>query len=181
MPNRLKELRKKQKKTLDDIELETGIKRATYSRYENEQSEPKLATWQKLADYFGERIDYVMGTSNIPKSLVDEGIKALDLRSEGRQRISQIILQTVLPDYKNDLIDEDLKDVDPDSYESPKRYLEELFIMVTMLSSVVYAAGALGDEKADENIDVIFEKLSDALTDINERDVYNDVTPESLI
>lgn len=61
--NRLKELREKQ----DDIELKTGIKRATFSRYENGKSEPNIATLIKLADYFDISVDYLIGhkkTSN---------------------------------------------------------------------------------------------------------------------
>ena len=46
MPNRLKELRKKNHYTLDDIERLTGINRGTYSNYENEHTEPKFVTWQ---------------------------------------------------------------------------------------------------------------------------------------
>lgn len=40
--NRLKELREKQGLTLDDIQLKTGIKRATFSRYENEKVSQNL-------------------------------------------------------------------------------------------------------------------------------------------
>lgn len=58
---RLKELREKQGLTLDDIEEQTGIKRATFSRYENGKSEPKIATWKKLADYFDVSVDYLIG------------------------------------------------------------------------------------------------------------------------
>ena len=58
---RLKELREKQGLTLDDIQLKTGIKRATFSRYENEKSEPNIATLIKLADYFDVSVDYLIG------------------------------------------------------------------------------------------------------------------------
>ncbi|WP_258567334.1 helix-turn-helix domain-containing protein [Lactobacillus panisapium] len=40
--NRLKELRNQSKLTLDDIEAGTGIKRGTYSNYENNKTYPKL-------------------------------------------------------------------------------------------------------------------------------------------
>lgn len=60
-PNRLKELRIKRKLTLDDIEEKTGIKRGTYSNYENGKTEPKLEAWQKLADYYGVSVPYIQG------------------------------------------------------------------------------------------------------------------------
>lgn len=59
--NRLKELRNQRKLTLDDIEAKTGIKRGTYSNYENGKTEPKLEVWQKLADYFGTSVSYIRG------------------------------------------------------------------------------------------------------------------------
>lgn len=59
--NRLKELRNQKGLTLDDIEAQTGIKRGTYSNYENSKTEPKLAAWQKLADFFNVSVPYLQG------------------------------------------------------------------------------------------------------------------------
>ena len=61
MKNRLKQLREINKYTLDDIEKNTGIKRGTYNNYENGKTEPKLETWQKLADYFRVSVPNLMG------------------------------------------------------------------------------------------------------------------------
>ena len=60
-PNRLKELRIKKKLTLDDIEAKTGIKRGTYSNYENGNTEPKLEVWQELARFFKVSVPYLQG------------------------------------------------------------------------------------------------------------------------
>lgn len=59
--NRLKELRNQRKLTLDDIEEKTGIRRGTYSNYENGKTEPKMETWKKLADYYGVTVPYIQG------------------------------------------------------------------------------------------------------------------------
>ena len=64
--NRLKELRNQRKLTLDDIEEKTGIKRGTYSNYENGKTEPKLEVWQKLADFFNVSVPYLQNF-NDPK------------------------------------------------------------------------------------------------------------------
>ena len=61
MKNRIKELRTKHNYTLDDMEEKTGIKRGTYSNYENGKTEPKLETWQKLANYFRVSVPNLMG------------------------------------------------------------------------------------------------------------------------
>lgn len=59
--NRLKEVRKSKKLTLDDIAQQTGINRGTYNNYENGKTEPKLKTWQKLADFFNVSVAYLQG------------------------------------------------------------------------------------------------------------------------
>lgn len=67
--NRLKELRKSKHLTLDDIAEETNIKRGTFSNWENGKTEPKLESWQKLADYFGVSVPYLQGVSNVNDAL----------------------------------------------------------------------------------------------------------------
>ena len=59
--NRLNELRKNKGLTLKDIQKQTGIKRSTYSDYENEKTEPNIKTLIALADYFNVSIDYLVG------------------------------------------------------------------------------------------------------------------------
>lgn len=59
--NRLKELRLERGLILKDMELGTDIKRSTYSDYENGKSEPKLATWELLANYFNVSPQYLVG------------------------------------------------------------------------------------------------------------------------
>ena len=62
--NRLKKLRKENGMTLDKLSEGTGISRATLNRYENGDSEPKQATWQQLADFFGVTLSYMLGLSD---------------------------------------------------------------------------------------------------------------------
>lgn len=63
--NRIKELRKEKGLTLDEVSTALDINRSTLNRYENENSEPKLETWKKLADYFGVEVGYLQGVSDI--------------------------------------------------------------------------------------------------------------------
>ena len=59
--NRLRELRKSKKYTLDDIEKQTGINRGTYNNYESGKTSPKPKTWQALANFFNVPVDYLKG------------------------------------------------------------------------------------------------------------------------
>lgn len=72
MNSKLKKLRKEKNITLFDIEKETGIKRSTYSDYENGIVKTgKLKTWKKLADYFGVSVAELMGVDDYMKGFVD--------------------------------------------------------------------------------------------------------------
>ncbi|MGR8837782.1 helix-turn-helix transcriptional regulator [Leuconostoc falkenbergense] len=61
MPNRIKQLRKKEQLTLRELELKTGIRDVNLSRYERGTVQPKEETWKKLADFFGVPIAYIKG------------------------------------------------------------------------------------------------------------------------
>ena len=59
--NRLKELRQKNNLTLKELGQKVGMPTITISRYETGKREPKLETWNKLAEYFNVPTSYLMG------------------------------------------------------------------------------------------------------------------------
>lgn len=61
MGNRIRELRAEKNLSLMQLEQELGISYFTLRRYEREETEPKLDTWLKLADYFGVPVGYLQG------------------------------------------------------------------------------------------------------------------------
>ncbi|EAC5167531.1 XRE family transcriptional regulator [Listeria monocytogenes] len=67
--NRLKQLRKNNNKTQEDISKILGISRGAYSHIENGRNEPDMETLVKLADIFEVSTDYLLGKSN--NGLVD--------------------------------------------------------------------------------------------------------------
>ncbi|MGR8824910.1 helix-turn-helix domain-containing protein [Leuconostoc mesenteroides] len=74
MPNRLKELRtskglsmKEMSKELVEKKYFNSITDATLSNYENEKREPKIDTWEKLANFFGVSVPYIQGL-NYPRT-----------------------------------------------------------------------------------------------------------------
>lgn len=58
---RLKELRKENKKTQEELATLLNIAQVSYGRYELETSEPTIDTLCKLADYYGVSLDYLVG------------------------------------------------------------------------------------------------------------------------
>ena len=65
MSNRIKELRLEKGLSQRKLSEETGISQQSLSFYEKGQRNPKIETWQKLADYFNVSIGYVQGTTKI--------------------------------------------------------------------------------------------------------------------
>jgi transcriptional regulator with XRE-family HTH domain len=59
--NKIASLRKEKELTLKAFGKAVGMRDNTLSRYETGKREPKLATWQKLADFFGVSVGYLQG------------------------------------------------------------------------------------------------------------------------
>lgn len=89
MQNRLKELRNKKHLTLKELGEQIEMSNNTLSQYETGKREPKLETWQKLADYFNVSVPYLQG-------YVDEYIDIHDLNKqeqEAYERITDMLSQ----------------------------------------------------------------------------------------
>ena len=65
MQNRLKEIRQEKNLSQTDIAKALGVTRQAISLYEKGDREPKLETWQKLADYFNVSVPYLQGMDQI--------------------------------------------------------------------------------------------------------------------
>lgn len=67
MKNRIKELRLKAGLTQEQLAKEVEITQQAINLYETEKREPKLETWQKLADFFDVPVAYLQGTASYIK------------------------------------------------------------------------------------------------------------------
>lgn len=63
-PNRIAELRKENKLTIQQLADAMGVANGTISRYEQGTREPKIAMWRKLADYFNVSTSYLQGLTD---------------------------------------------------------------------------------------------------------------------
>ncbi len=64
---RLKELRLQSNKKQSEIATYLGITSQAYGNYEGERRQPTPEMLQKLADYFGVSVDYLLGREEAPK------------------------------------------------------------------------------------------------------------------
>lgn len=99
MKNRIKELRKIKRVSQSDVANALHITRVAISLYEREKREPKLETWQELADFFGVSVPYLQGYAeiNTPNDLkfdskqdaidcIKKIMKALDISKEDLEK-----------------------------------------------------------------------------------------------
>lgn len=61
MLERLSDLRKKRKWSLQDTADQLGIAKSTYAGYESGYREPSLQSLSKIADLFDTSVDYILG------------------------------------------------------------------------------------------------------------------------
>ena len=79
--NRLRELRKKSNLTLKQLSTELGkynfkISADALAKYERGDREPKIETWQKLANFFNVPVTYITGMSDIDSLKIYENFES---------------------------------------------------------------------------------------------------------
>ncbi|MGK5511737.1 helix-turn-helix domain-containing protein [Brevibacillus formosus] len=86
---RLKACRKAKKLTQLDLSETLGFNRSTYAKYETGDNEPDNQTLQKLADFFGVSVDYLLGRTDVDyivkeeNSHYDKSSSAIDKKDTG--------------------------------------------------------------------------------------------------
>ena len=91
---RLKELRKKNHKTQEEMAALIGVTRGAYGNIENGKREPDFKTLSKLADYFGVSVDWLIGRDkqSTPPDELSAGESSLlrifrELNEEGQEKL----------------------------------------------------------------------------------------------
>ena len=96
MQNRLKELRKEHGLTLKEVSCELDQNKVKISpdalaKYERGDREPKLETWQKLADFLDVPVDYLLGISKDSSTLTIDDLNQEE--QEAYERITDMLSQ----------------------------------------------------------------------------------------
>lgn len=93
--NRIKELRQAKGLSLRDMSEKINMSYITISQYERGKREPKLETWQKLADFFGVSVPYLQGISKVKDVDAFDDFKSfLDYLSKIRKLPDRYSLET---------------------------------------------------------------------------------------
>ncbi|CAK1250844.1 Predicted transcriptional regulator [Fructobacillus tropaeoli] len=137
--NRIKELRQQKKLSLaklsDQLKKNYNLKISAPSlmRYENGTTEPKLATWQKLADFFDVPISYIQGTDSYSVREIEkllENYKDDELGRDVKQKAFEKAYSDmpVIPDPTIPLLKKILNDTQNNSLTAQQKDLLDLFL-----------------------------------------------------
>lgn len=101
LTDRLKKLRKEKKLSQYEVAEKLGFSRGKLANYEQGSRQPDYETLEKLADFYGCSIDYLLGRSNDPR-LTESEQKEVD------KRYKEIleILETLPEDKKEEKIEQ---------------------------------------------------------------------------
>jgi len=84
------ELRDKYNKKDSDVAKATGITKSTFSDWKSGRSEPKREKLQKIADYFGVTLGYLMGVEEETPNATDENNNLIVLDDEALELMDQL-------------------------------------------------------------------------------------------
>ena len=137
--NRLKELRQKNNLTLRGLGKEINMSSSRISQYETGKREPKLETWNKLAEYFKVPTSYLMGLSDDIEGW-DEWAKNTGYSVKQIKDEIQRLIKTKRLDSSADIqyqIGQAVKSLDSASYSTTQGVQHELIFQLTTLINKV--------------------------------------------
>lgn len=140
--NRILELRKKNNYTLADVAKVLGVGTNTISRYETGKREPKIETWNKLAEYFNVPTSYLMGLSDDIEGW-DEWAKNTGYSVNQIKKEVQRLIETKRLDSSTNIqhqIGQAVKSLDSASYSTTQGVQHELVFQLTNLIAKVNGA-----------------------------------------
>lgn len=105
--DRLKELRKSERKTQKEVSELIGVASSTYSMYERGEREPDFETLDKICKLFNVSSDYLIGASDYKK-------KYYDLTEKDEKSI-ETTLEKLVEELDNGLYSKDMEEYDEES------------------------------------------------------------------
>ncbi len=106
LPNRMRELRRLNKFSQEDIAIKLGISTSAYGFYEQGKTIPNAKTLEFLADLYGVTVDYLLGRNCDPRLKSDNEI---DLVSEFRDMRDKLESQAMRITIDREEVSEEVK------------------------------------------------------------------------
>ncbi|RKN85666.1 helix-turn-helix domain-containing protein [Paenibacillus ginsengarvi] len=73
--DRIAYLREKRGLTQEELSIKLGISRASLSHYETNRRQPDYETLRNIANFFDISLDYLLGRTNNPQTVLDRDIR----------------------------------------------------------------------------------------------------------
>lgn len=180
MKNRIAELRKRKSLTLKELGNKISMRDNTLSQYETGKREPKIETWNKLANYFNVPIAYLQG-SGWSQNEVVQFLLLILINSFGNREFQSFSKDYIVPNdiekygfdkaSLEDLENEDLQGF----YEKAKDYL------YTYKSSEIESFSDFEDGMSiNEYIDDYFYELCEKLLNAEDIDAIRTEIIDSI-
>ena len=165
--NRLRELRKEKKLTLKEVssQLEQNnlkISPDALAKYERGDREPKLETWQKLADFFGVSVPYLQGMNGFSKKEILKILNNAYLSNDELGKEIEIYLKSQnkelpLTKFKKEKLEEyPLEVVDYWQKNFNFIFSESELVKILIAKNIFYAGGA--SEELKQNLKLVIKK-----------------------
>ena len=100
LKQQLRQIRKQQKITQDEVAGFLDVKRQTYSAYERGVSVPDSHTLKKLADYFGVSVNYFFDDISATHTLQEKKLLMLSRRAE---KIPQAQRERIIKNFEENI------------------------------------------------------------------------------
>lgn len=172
--NRIKELRKSKNVTLQEVSEKTGISITSLSFYEKGQRNPKIETWQKLADYFDVSVGYLQGLGLSKSKLINyltDGLKDPNSWKKYDNDIHSIIWENLSTDEKitvTDILNKKISEIEKNSYL--KNFITNKYSFVNNYS---FLARLQGNELNEYNEREIISHVDNSIINRINSDIYN--------
>lgn len=175
--NRIKELREKNNLTLRGLGKEINMSSSRISQYETGKREPKLETWNKLAEYFNVPTSYLMGLSDDVNGWKEWAENTGYSVKQIKDEIQRLIKTKRLDSSANIQyqIDQAVRSLDSASYSTTQGVQHELVFQLTTLISKVNGAFTEPPESKGKGIEKMIYYAPPKVRDDMDPDAYKQI------
>lgn len=167
--NRLKELRQEKNIRQEDLAKAIGVSPMTISRWEKAEdlSAVKTEKAQKLADYFGVQVSYLLGYSDFRTWAEEDFLQTTGYPITMSNEPSNKVVKIEIP--KNTLSDDELMALPPEERkEYISEYLDAMNKVLSSLADTISNTVGVASDVTDDQLGKLTNSLIKTLAKLNE-------------